>query len=363
MISENEWELAGQTNPFLSFKFHNALRESRCIGEEVGWSPIQFQSPDKKAFLNTFLKTHSWGEFIFDWSWADAYEKHGLSYYPKFTSMIPFTPVTAPHFCMKNWDEDVAKDLLLQFDQLFNQSDASSAHFLFIPEIELALFQRSGYLIRESIQYHFFNTNLVNFEDFLMQLKSKKAKNLKKERSFPNLQFVQLTGDQLQQEHAMRMYYYYLSTIETKGSYPYLNEAFFLILFSSFKDHILFIEAIEENTPVGGALFFYDEDKLYGRYWGASKFIENLHFELCYYQGIDFCLKNKLKIFEGGAQGEHKISRGFRPVRIYSAHKFKHLAFHKAVDKFLQIEKIQITNKIHLLSQRLPFKDLELEVF
>lgn len=340
--------------PFLSGEFFRALSESSCIGTSAGWVFKEFKQEENSLY--TFQKNHSYGEFIFDWGWAEAYHRHGLNYYPKLTSMIPFTPVTTRHFLMKEFNESIADKLLTLHDQSYDNSNASGAHFLFLPQEEVSVFKSKNYLLRESLQYHFFNTGYQSFDDFLRELKSKRAKTIRQERAHPGLSIRQYTGETVSDEHAARMYRYYISTIENKNSYDYLNEAFFKNVFRTLKENILFIEAYENDSPVAGSLFFFDQEKLYGRYWGAVKYIHNLHFELCYHQGIDFCIRKKLKVFEAGAQGEHKVMRGFRPVKIFSAHKLKHKVFHQAVGNFIEAEKKQIEEAIQVLLLNLPFK-------
>jgi predicted N-acyltransferase len=357
MISKEHWDQnLPATNPFLKYEFFNALIESKSIGDNSGWS-LAFQDL-KPGLIFSFIKEHSFGEYIFDWSWAEAFSKHGIPYYPKLTSMLPFTPVTTQHFLLKEFDEQKALELLKKHDAFFNEGNFSSSHFLFITPQEIEVFKKCDYLIRESMQYHFHNPDFLNFEHFLSLLKSKKAKNIRHERIFPELTIRSFTGDELGPEHAKRMYQYYISTIVNKNSYDYLNEKFFELIFRDMKDNILYVEASEENNSIAGSLFFFDEQTLYGRYWGANKYRENLHFELCYYQGIDFCIRKKLKVFEAGAQGEHKIARGFRPVRTYSAHKIKHKGFHDAIESFIEEEKRQLKISIGALSEYLPYKKI-----
>ncbi len=351
------WDkLKSPYNPFLNHEFITSLTESGCIGADKGQLPHYFYHEKNMGILYSFNKGHSYGEYIFDWAWADAHEKHGITYYPKLTSMVPFTPVTTSHFIMPHFDEDVANELLEQYENFYLQHNFSSSHFLFLPPEEIAFFRKHNYIIRESLQYHFFNEDYEDFDAFLLTLQGRKAKNIRKERQHQNLKITQYTKDELNEDQAQRMYHFYISTIENKNSFEYLNEKFFKMIFHTMKNNILYVEASYEDRSVAGSLFFYDEKTLYGRYWGSHIQIENLHFELCYYQGIDFCLKNKLKLFEAGAQGEHKIARGFRPTRIYSAHKLKHQGFHSAVAQFILREKEEIGMLIEELYRKLPFK-------
>ncbi len=359
MISKEVWNKhRPATNPFLNFEFLSALINSSSVQVSTGWSPKFVKTND--GLLFSFIKEHSYGEYIFDWGWAEAYQKYGIAYYPKLTSMVPFTPVTTNHFLLKEFDKSLASELLKKHDVFFESGDFSSSHFLFLSPEEIEVFRSQDYMIRESMQYHFFNKGYKSFEDFLSTLKTKKAKNIKNERTLPDITIKRYTGNVLSNDHAERMYQFYISTIVNKNSYDYLNKDFFTLIFKNMKDNILYIEASEGDKVIAGSLFFYDHEKLYGRYWGSASYVENLHFELCYYQGIDFCIEKGLSMFEAGAQGEHKIARGFRPVRTYSAHKIKHPGFRAAIADFIESEKKQIAYSIDKLSTYLPFKSNEI---
>jgi predicted N-acyltransferase len=354
MIAKADWDkTCPPQNPFLKYEFINALLLSGCIGPEAGWVPVFL---GQEGIVPNFLKSHSYGEFIFDWAWAEAFERHGLSYYPKLTSMIPFTPVTTSHFLLPEFNSSQADKLLKRELDSFRETPCSSTHYLFLENNELEVFKENNFLIRNSFQYHFMNESYVDFEHFLSTLKTKKAKTIRQERAFMDVEIKSYTGESLRPEHARRMYEFYISTIENKHSHDYLNAKFFTLIFETMKENILYVEASLNGAAIAGSLFFYDSEKLYGRYWGCKAYVENLHFELCYYQGIDFCLKHKIKVFEAGAQGEHKIARGFRPTRMYSAHKIKHAGFSAAIETFIQSEKKQVTLLLEKLSLGLPFK-------
>ncbi len=354
MIKKEVWEKnCPDNNPFLKYEFFHALFTSGSIGRETGW---EAQFLHDEGILINFLKSHSYGEYIFDWSWAEAYGRHRLPYYPKLTSMIPFTPVTTHHFLMKKFDPTVADNMLKNAVRVFKDSPNSSSHYLFLPPEEVPIFLQNDFKIRHSLQYHFYNEDYLDFDQFLSRLKTKKAKNIRSERIFKDILIRQYTGDELQEHHADLMYEFYISTIENKNSYDYLNQAFFRLVFQTMRDSILFVLATKDEKPIAGSLFFYDKAKLYGRYWGAREQVDNLHFELCYYQGIDFCLKHKIPVFEAGAQGEHKISRGFRPVTIYSAHQIKHEGFKEAIEQFIDTEKEHVELRKKELTQLLPFR-------
>jgi predicted N-acyltransferase len=357
MISKPQWDKhQPESNPFLNYEFIDALIKSQSVKTETGWTPAFLEND--YGILMSFVKTHSYGEYIFDWGWAEAFSKHGIPYYPKMTSLLPFTPVTTQHFLMKTFNEDHANALLKEHIEFFLKSDVSSTHFLFLAPNEIPVFKKQDFLIRESIQYHFFNPGYKSFEDFLDRLKTKKAKQIRRERTFEGLSIKKYTGAELTSLHAKRMYQFYISTIAHKNSYDYLNEEFFELIFSNLSKNILYIEASIKDSVVAGSLFFYDHEKLYGRYWGSSVYVDNLHFELCYYQGIDFCIEKNISVFEAGAQGEHKIARGFKPIRTYSAHKIKHPAFSKAISEFIETEKIHVKASIEKLSEYLPFKNI-----
>jgi predicted N-acyltransferase len=347
--SWNQWDNLGI--PFLSYEFFLALEESQSIGGESGWQPLYLEAPNK-SLLYSFIKSHSYGEYIFDWDWAHFYKTHNIPYYPKLTSMIPFTSATSPHFL-----GEASTNVMETYEEYYAENPFSSSHFLFLPESEISFFESFGYITRESFQYHFYNDGYQTFDDFLSKLKAKKSKQIKKERTFlENISFHQYSGDDLSLEHASEMYQFYLSTIIKKRAIPYLKESFFKKIFEKLKHCICYIQGKKEGIAIAGALYFYSSDRLYGRYWGTIEEIPNLHFELCYYQGIEFCISKKISVFEAGAQGEHKIARGFRPVKTYSAHKLKNPNIHEAIKKYVRNETLGIDDLFPQLNSRLPFK-------
>ncbi len=353
------WDKAAASqSPFLQYDFLYALEKSQSIGANSGWIPLYFVNEAKNAIFYSFVKSHSYGEYIFDWQWANAYKENGLDYYPKLTSMIPFTPITTTHFIMPEFNQELASELLSSYHDLYQSHQFSSSHFLFLNEKEISFFEKEGYLIRESMQYHFFNQAFNTFEDYLQKMKSRKAKQIRKERLFPGLKLEKFTGQELTSMHAEQMYQFYLSTIDQKNAIDYLKKDFFLMVFETMKENVLYVQASNDQGPMAGSLFFYDSEKLYGRYWGANLEMQNLHFELCYYQGIDFCIQKNLKLFEAGAQGEHKIARGFQPTRTYSAHKLKNEPFHLGIGNYIMSEKIHLAAEMKELSLQLPFKEV-----
>lgn len=359
-ISPAAWNgVQSGTSPFLDHEFHRSLEKSGSVGEQAGWRPLYWTSGGKTpdAALFAYEKHHSYGEYIFDWDWANAYARMGVPYYPKLTSMIPFTPATIPHLTMPRFDSGRAGDLLDNFEERYTDGRYSSAHFLFLTEDEREFFSGRGYLLRDSLQYHFKNPGYKDFEEFLGQLKSRKAKQIRKERQFPKeITFETLTGDRLTARHGEEMYLFYLSTLEKKGAIPYLKQDFFRRVFGSLPERILYVRALTSGEPIAGALYFFDDTRLYGRYWGARMDYPCLHFELCCYRGIDFCIEKKLTVFESGAQGEHKIPRGFEPVKTYSAHKIKHPDFRDGIEKYILREREFIDRTARELMRRLPYR-------
>lgn len=349
---------------FENIDFYRLLEESGTVEEATGWnktSPFPGHDLDnvKDSWPVNYEKSHSYGEYIFDWSWAQAYHKYGLNYYPKLTSMVPFTPVTAPHFIMPEWSDQKAYKMLQEQDIYYQSGPFSSGHYLFLEQREIDLFKECEYQIRHSIQYHFKNEGYESFNHYLSKLKSRKAKAIRNERKHDGLTIKQYHGDQLTQKHAKQMHQFYLNTIRKKNAIPYLNLSFFEKAFNQLKENILYIEVQDEfNASIAGSFFLYDEQRLYGRYWGCLRDIPNLHYEVCYYQGIEFCIENNIEIFEAGAQGEHKIARGFLPQTIYSAHKIKNKSFSQAIKNFIQEEKAHMGHIQKELRTYSPFKSL-----
>jgi predicted N-acyltransferase len=332
-----------------SDRFWKILADSGSIDESRGMRHHELSSGSGK--LHLFSKTHSYGEYIFDWAWARAFEQQRIPYYPKLLSMVPFTPATSRHFLASRED----------WPGLLEQAEAhllghSSLHFLFTTPEETEFLAERGYLNRDSFQYHFINEGYRDFEDFLSGLKSKKAKQLRQERRFQQLTFERLSGSRLRAHHADEMYGFYLLTLEDKGAIPYLTQDFFRRLFQELPENVLYARALKDDAPLAGALFYFDRHRLYGRYWGSREYVANLHFELCYYQGIDFCLERGLSVFEAGAQGEHKVLRGFCPVLTRSAHRISHPGFHRAIAHFIQEERRGIAIEMEELRRALPFK-------
>jgi len=353
--------------PFFDFEFLRALERSGSIGGASGWSPVYLVCKEGGRLLGAFplyLKTNSYGEYIFDWGWAQAYREHGLSYYPKLVAAVPFTPATGPKLLVPPDVEAraaVTRALLDAARRLGDECDVSSSHALFLPEEELDEFTQRGFAARHSLQFHWRNRGYGAFSDYLDALVSKRRRQISRERrqlEGEGLEIEQLTGKDLGSEHAALMYWFYLATYDKKWGSPYLTRAFFEEVFRTIKDRILLVLARDLRTsrPVAGALSFFKGRNLYGRYWGAAEERRNLHFELCYYQAIEFAIERGLKVFEARAQGEHKLSRGFLPSLTYSALGIRHPGFRRAIERYIAEEREMLAEDIAVYLHHDPYK-------
>ncbi len=354
--------------PFFDFEFLHALEHSGSIGQRSGWSPAYLVCKEGGSVLGAlclYLKTDSYGEYIFDWEWARAYRQYGLSYYPKLVSAVPFTPATGPKLLVRP-DVDVAtrravtKALFEAAEDLGAEYRVSSSHALFLPEEELGEFVSHGFVVRHSLQFHWHNRDYETFSDYLGALSGKRRRQILRERrqlEGEGLEISHLTGDALLSEHATLMHGFYLATLDGKWGVPYLNRAFFEEVFETMKDRTLLVLARDvAGLPVAGALFFLKDRSLFGRYWGAAQQRRNLHFELCYYQAIDFAIGRGLKLLEAGAQGEHKLARGFLPSLTYSAHKIVDPAFGRAIVEYIESEKQVLQGIMKEYASHDPYK-------
>jgi uncharacterized protein len=354
--------------PFFDFEFLHALEHSGSIGRRSGWSPAYLVCEEEGSALGAiclYLKTDSYGEYIFDWEWARAYQQYGLSYYPKLVAAVPFTPATGPKLLLRP-DLDVTirarvtKALLEAAEDLGTENRVSSSHALFLPEHELEEFTKRGFAVRHSLQFHWRNQGYETFSDYLEALSGKRRRQILRERSQlegEGLQILHLTGDALLPEHAALMHGFYLATLDGKWGVPYLNRAFFDEVFRTMKDRTMLVLASDgAGIPVAGALFFLKDSSLFGRYWGALQQVRNLHFELCYYQAIDFAIEQGFKLLEAGAQGEHKLARGFLPSLTYSAHKIRDEAFGRAIGEYIESEKEMLAGVMAEYAAHDPYK-------
>ncbi len=354
--------------PFLRYDFLFALESSGAVSAENGWQPQHVLIEDGGeaiGVLPLYIKSHSYGEYVFDWSWADAYRRYGRNYYPKLLSAIPFTPATGPRLCVvERFDRDVLSVALVeQLQQRAEKLDASSIHVLFPEESMSACWQRHGLMQRCGPQYHWFNRDYRSYDDFLAACASRKRKNLRKERRRvveQGLRLERLEGGEVSEAQWQFFFHcYQLTYAKRSGHGGYLNEAFFRHLASSMPEQMLLVLAYDGDQPVAAALNFRDEDTLYGRYWGCVREYEFLHFEACYYQGIEYCIEKGLGRFDPGAQGEHKIPRGFEPVMTYSNHWLTDPAFSDAVAQFLKDEREHILGYLDDAAEMLPYKNSE----
>jgi predicted N-acyltransferase len=347
-------------NPFLDLKFLLALEDSNSIGKDTGW--IAFPIIAKKnnetvGFMPIFLKEHSYGEYVFDWAWAEAFHQNGLNYYPKMLCGIPFTPITGPRIYAH--DIEVKKILIKALEKILEEHGISSCHILFPDEKDHKLLNQSGWLSRHGVQFKWQNKNYNNFDDFLATLTHNKRKKIRQERKKiknSNICITQKTGEKIKTEDIDFFYQCYCNTYREHHSSPYLTNNFFHRLLKVMPEKLLLVEAEVEDKRVASAFNVIGSETLYGRYWGALKYIPGLHFELCYYQGQEFCIKNKLEFFEGGAQGEHKLARGFEPFSTYSNHYISNQDFRVAIENFLDAESGKIHEYSNELDDRKPFK-------
>ncbi len=364
-VSNKQWSsLAGTEFPFSEHNYLNALEESGCVGEVSGWLPCHLTLWEKKRLLGAvclYEKYNGYGEYIFDWGWANAYEQYGLNYYPKLVSAIPFTPATGSKLLVHPEANVnmIRKKLLEEVLLCMRKKKCSSLHFLFITLEELQVFESMGFLIRYSFQFHWKNNFYQNFDEFLGSLKHKRRKEIIRERRQIQQQMIKvevLEGNDILKKHINYMYEFYLSTSKKKWGHPYLSKDFFSRIHNTMRDRlVLFLAYIEEDC-VAGTINFKNGNCFYGRYWGCKGNYRSLHFELCYYQPIEYAIRKGFSLYEAGAQGEHKIQRGFLPEITYSAHCFEHPGFHSLVSKFLEEEKASINQGIKEFGPHSPYR-------
>ena len=365
LIDKKKWNTCiGNDHPFLQYEFLNALEKSGSATTKTGWQPyhyIEKKNEEIIAICPLYIKNHSFGEYIFDHSWADAYHRYGLNYYPKLQSAIPFTPVSGDRIIInKKYKEknglenNVIKNIIAEAKKL----NVSSLHFNFIRNPS-QWENNKNLMLRSGIQFHWKNNNYKNFNEFLESLSSRKRKIIKKERlciTNNNLRVELLNGDLIKEEHIQFFYDCYLDTTGKKWGSTYLSKKFFYELLLNFKDKILLIIALQGNKKVASAINFLSKSHLYGRLWGAKYEIPFLHFEICYYQAIDYAIKNNIKIVEAGAQGEHKLQRGYIPTKTWSAHWIKDKEFSNAIESFLNKEGELIDSQKNELDILSPYK-------
>lgn len=366
-IDTEQWNaMVDDNNPFMRHEFLHGLEDSGCVSEANGWQPQHiavYESTAQATLLGAmpcYIKTHSYGEYIFDWAWADAHLRHGFEYYPKLSNAVPFTPATGPRWIYnRSTDEEVCKALITEALKLVKDKGLSSFHSLFLTENQAALAQQLGLSKRLSTQFHWHNNGYRNFEEFLAKMTSKKRKNINRERRRvreSEVSYRWLRGEQLDETAIATMTQFYLRTIRYYGAQAYLNKEFFEYLAKHLADQTLFLFAEYDKQVIAGGLYFCSDNTLYGRYWGALNNFHSIHFETCYYQAIEWCINNGYQRFEAGAQGEHKLARGLEPATTYSAHWITDPQFRNAIDDFLEQEESHINRYQGALSSHSPFR-------
>ena len=347
-VTEEDWNLLTEEDfPFLDHAYLLAMEEGHCVGSGTGWHPGYLGILDQGRLVGAcclYEKTNSYGEYIFDWEWANAFERYRQEYYPKMTSAVPFTPATGRKLLVHpETDRSVVEKMLIQGAlEKTKEAKASSLHFLFIRKEEIPAFESFGFQVRHTFQFHWLNHGYQDFTDFLSRLKSKRRKDILRERRKVREQEITieiLQEEDIEDRHIQVMYAFYLSTIDKKWGSPYLSLDFFQQVHVSMRDRLVLVLARKDHEWVAGSINYRKGDALFGRYWGCSKDFQFLHFELCYYQTIEYAIEHGLSLFEAGAQGSHKVQRGFLPEQTYSAHWIEHPAFRKAIFDYLDQER------------------------
>jgi predicted N-acyltransferase len=363
-IDAGDWDALTENNPFVSHAYLYALQESGCATSQFGWQAQYITLWHDARLLGAmplYLKMNSYGEHVFDFAWADAYHRHGLRYYPKLVCTVPFTPVTGKRLLVApgSRGEEVRALLLSSALQFAKESGASSLHCLFPDDADALLMQQQGMMLRQDVQFHWQNPGYRDFDDFLAALSRDKRKRIRQERrkvKEAGIELQCITGDNATAEQWAFFASCYAHTRQIHHSPPALNDDFFRRIGAALPQHTLLVIATREGRMIASALNIVTGDALYGRSWGTFEFHSGLHFEACYYQAIEFCIARNIKTFEGGAQGEHKLARGFLPVNTRSAHWLAHPEFARAVENYLQQETSAISEYVDELNDRSPFK-------
>ena len=360
-LPADQWDAcAGTANPFIGHAFLAALEASGSVGGRSGWQPIPIivDGADglPAGIAPAYAKSHSQGEYVFDHAWADAWERAGGAYYPKLQLAAPFSPVPGPRLLLR--DAAAAPALIAAVEAVTDQHNLSSAHATFVDPDQLPLFESAGWLVREGTQFHWRNQGYADFDTFLGALASRKRKAIRKERAaaVEGLTIRHLTGAAIEPRHWDAFWTFYQDTGSRKWGTPYLTRSFFPLLGEALGDRVLLMLAERDGVPIAGALNLIGDDTLYGRYWGCSEDVPFLHFELCYYQAIDAAIARGLKTVEAGAQGEHKLARGYEPVPTWSAHYIPDAGFRGAIADFLVRERAGVEADQSYLSALTPFR-------
>ena len=359
-VDSASWDAIVGDMPLLSHSFLNALETSGSVGDGTGWQPshiLVFNETQLVGAMPLYLKNHSYGEYVFDWAWAEAYARNGLPYYPKLLSAIPFTPITSPRLLTRH--PEIQPLMIKALLQIMEKHQLSSAHVLFPDDDSAQAFSNAGWLKRAGVQFRWQNAGFESFDGFLTTLSHDKRKKIRQERNRITASGVlckRIKGADISPEQWEFFYRCYENTYFEHRSTPYLTLPFFQQIGRTMPQNILLVLAYVEDKPVAAALNVYDKTTLYGRYWGALQYVANLHFELCYYQAQEFCIAENIEYFEGGAQGEHKLARGFKPRPTCSYHKIAHPDFARAIEDFVQQESQGMAAYTNELEERAPFK-------
>jgi hypothetical protein len=362
-IDAAAWNALAGDNPFLKHEFLSALEESGCVGAGTAWQPCYVVARDERGLagaLPLFIKYDSHGEFVFDWSWADAYERSGRNYYPKLVAAVPFTPATGSRLLLRDAEEpNVAAALIQAARTTAAELGASGLHVLFPTEPERHTFERSGFLTRKGCQFHWANAGYATFDEFLARFSADKRKKAKRERrrvAEAGISFEHLRGDEPTAADWDDIFAFYSHTFLRRGREPYLNREFFTAVAATMPQNLTIVLARHAGAPIATAICFRSSTALYGRYWGSAGDYHSLHFETCYYQGIDYCIREGLQRFEPGTQGEHKVARGFVPQPTWSCHWLRDVEFHRAVASFLARETRHVDAYIDEIDDHVPYR-------
>ncbi|HEU4624003.1 MAG TPA: GNAT family N-acetyltransferase [Steroidobacteraceae bacterium] len=364
-LDARQWNALNGTHiPFLRHEFLAALERTGCVGSRTGWEPRYLTLSDSQglaAAAPAFAKSHSYGEFVFDFAWAQAYARVGRNYYPKLTVAVPFTPASGPRLLIrKDLDaESTAKLLIAAIEEYSAEHALSSAHALFLDEPGRVACERAGWLLRRDCQFHWSNRGYASFDAFLETFTAEKRKKAKRERrrvAEAGITFETRSGGELDGRLLDRVYAFHRDTFLRHGHEPYLTKTFFAEIARTLGDALMVKVAMHSGKPVAAAIFFRSDDTLYGRYWGSAADYHSLHFETCYHQGIEFCIENGLARFEPGTQGEHKVARGFEPVLTWSAHYIADRRFRSAIDDYLGREGAAIDEYAEEVRAHVPFR-------
>ncbi|SNR93160.1 hypothetical protein SAMN05192560_1807 [Methylobacillus rhizosphaerae] len=359
-LDSTQWNALSAGSPLLSHAFLGALEQSGSVGEGTGWQPMPLlcrQHGKLVGAVPLYLKHHSYGEYVFDWSWAEAYGQHGLEYYPKLVAAVPFTPITGARLLSQ--DAAVRKHMAEALRDVMLQLQLSSVHILFPDPESAEALNAPGWSRRQGVQFRWQNPGFASFDEFLLTLTHDKRKKIRQERRKVAASGVicrRLRGHEITEREWNFFYKCYLNTYLEHHSKPYLTQAFFHELGKCLPDNVMLVLAEYEGRYIGAALNLYDQHSLYGRYWGALVYVPNLHFELCYYQAQEFCIETGIRFFEGGAQGEHKLARGFMPRETCSFHQMAHPEFAAAVSQFTTREQTGIAHYQQELDERQPYR-------